>query len=112
LSHVIGAEEIDRQLPFERGPIAQVVVECHACVVDEDVERLHAPDGSLNPRGVGDVQGQGRDTPVRVGKGLACGGVDPLRPPVQGFLDQRLPDAAIGPGHQHRVVSDCHAFSL
>ena len=86
---------------FERGTIAEVIVVRHAGVVDEDVERLDALDGCLNLRGVGHVQGQGRDAPIRVGQGLARTGVHPLRASPQGFLDQRLPDTAIGPGHQN-----------
>jgi len=54
-------------VPFEHGPIAQVVVERHAGVIDEDVERVDFIDGSLDLRSVGHVQGQGCDAPIRVG---------------------------------------------
>src|SRR5271165_3958871 len=41
-------------------------------------------------------------------KGLARAGIHPLRASPQGFGDQRLPDAAIGPGHQDCLVCDVH----
>ena len=87
-------------MPFEHGPIAQVVVKRHAGVVDEDVERFDALDRRLDLRRVGHVQGQGRDARIRMGQGPAGAGVHPLRASPQCFLDQRLTDAAIGPGHQ------------
>lgn len=83
-------------MPFERGSIAQIIVKRQACVIDEDIERFDARDGRLDLRGVGDVQDQWRDAPIQVGQGLACPGIHPFRASPQGFLDQRLSDAAIG----------------
>jgi hypothetical protein len=39
-------------------------------------------------------------------QGLPGSGVNPLGASAQGFLDQRLSDTAIGPGHQYRAVCD------
>jgi hypothetical protein len=57
LGHAPGAEQVDGQVPFQRGRIAQVVVTEHAGVVDEDVERVDLLGGCLDLRGVGHVQG-------------------------------------------------------
>ncbi len=96
---------------FEHGTIAQVIEQRNTGVVDEDIERFDLPGSFLNLRGAGHVQGQGRDPPVGVGQGLARAGIHPLRASPQGFLDQRLPDAAVGPGHQHCLVCDGHGSS-
>ena len=45
----------------------EIVVQAHAGIVDEDVERLDFLDGRLNLRRVGHVQGQRRDTTICVG---------------------------------------------
>ena len=111
LSHAVGAEQVDGEVPFEHGPIAQVVVERHAGVIDEDVERVDFIDGSLDLRSVGHVQGQGCDAPIPVGQGLARAGIYPFRTSVQRFLDQGLSDAAIGPGDQNCLVCDGHTSS-
>jgi hypothetical protein len=63
-------------------------------------------DSSPNVRCVGHVQGQGGDPRIRVGQRLACAGIYPLRPSSEGFFDERAPETAIGPGHQHRSVCD------
>jgi hypothetical protein len=104
-------KEVDGEVLFERGTIAQVIVKRHAGVIDEDIERLDSLDSCLSLRRVGHVQGQGRDAPIQVGQGLARTGIHPLRASPQGFLDRRLPDAAIGPGHQKCSVCDCHTSS-
>ena len=52
-------------------------------------------------RGVGHVQAQGRDARIHVGHGPASADIYPLRTPAQSFLDQRLSDTTIGPGHQN-----------
>src|ERR1019366_9106847 len=39
---------------------------------------------------------------------FAHAGIDALRASPQSFLNQRLPDAAIGSGHQNCLVRDCH----
>jgi hypothetical protein len=72
---------------FEGAAIAEVGVEAQAGVVDKDIEGLDALGGCPDLRGVGHVQSEGRDALIRVGQGLACTGVDPLRASVQGFLD-------------------------
>jgi len=51
---------------FERRPLAEVVVERDARVVDEDVERLDALGRGPDLRRVSDIQVQGRDARVRV----------------------------------------------
>ena len=43
----VRAEEVDGEVLVERGTIAQVVVDRHAGVVDEDVERFDPLDSSL-----------------------------------------------------------------
>ena len=63
-------------------------------------------------RRVGHVQGQRRDPPIRVGQRLARTGIHPLRAPPQGFLDQRLTDTTIGPGHQNCTACDRHTTLL
>ncbi len=108
LDDVVRAEEVDGQVLFEHGTIAQVIEECNSGVVDEDIERFDALGSCLNLRRVGHVQGQGRDAPVRVGQGLARAGIHSLRASGECFGDQRLADAAIGAGHQHCHVGDCH----
>src|SRR5205823_7184251 len=101
LGYAIGAEEVDGEVPFERGTIAQVVVERDAGVVDEDIERFDVLDGCLNLRRIGDVEGQRRDPRIRVNQGLPRTGIDPSGATEQGLLDERLADAAIGPGDQN-----------
>ena len=95
---------------FELGTIAEVIVECHARVVDEEIEGPDSPGRGLDLRRIGDVQGQGGDPHIRVGHRLARARIDPPRAPPQGFGDQRLPDAAVGPGHQDGLAFDCHDF--
>jgi hypothetical protein len=95
----VGAEEVDGQVPFQRGRIAQVVPTRHAGAIDEEIEGFDVLDSSLNLRGVGHVQGQGRDAPIRVGQGPAGTGIHARRAHAQGFFDQRLSDATVGPGH-------------
>ena len=97
-------------MPFERGAIAQVIIERQAGVVDEDVERPDSPDSALNLLGIGYVQGQRRDALIQVGQGLARTGVHPLRASAQGFLDQRLSDTAIGAGDDDILVFEAHRF--
>src|SRR6266542_6206858 len=41
---------------------------------------------------------------------LARTGIYPLRASPQGFLDQRLPETPVGPGHQNCLTFDCHRF--
>ncbi len=108
LGHPIRAEEVHGEVPFEHGTIAEVIKMPQAGVVHEDVERLDLPGRCLNLRRAGHVQGQRRDAPVRVGQGLARTGIHPPRASPQRFLDQRLSDTAIGPGHQNRSVCDRH----
>ena len=69
-------------------------------------------DGGLDLRRVGHVQGQGRHACVRMGQGLTRAGVHPARAPGQGLGDERLPDAAIGPGYQHRLAVDVSCLFL
>jgi hypothetical protein len=67
--------------PFERGAIAQVVLERNTGIVDEDVQSVDFLDGRPDLRRIGDVQRQGRDPTVGVDKGLARAGIRfaPLR---------------------------------
>jgi hypothetical protein len=96
---------------IECATMAEVVVKRDAGVIDEDVERLEALNSRPSLHRVGHVQGQGRDAVIRVGRWLARTGIHPLRASPQGLLDQRLSDAAIGPGHQNCSVCDCHIAS-
>lgn len=100
--------EVHGEMLFDDGTVAEIVVQSHSGVVDEDVERRDLVHGRLDLRRTGHVQGQGRDPSVWVIQGLACAGIDPPRPSPQSFLDQRLPDAAIGPRHEDRSVFDGH----
>lgn len=56
----------DREVLFEHGPIAEVVVDRHAGIVDQHVERLDLLDGLLNLGLVGHVEDHRRDTRIRV----------------------------------------------
>jgi hypothetical protein len=100
LGHVIGAKQIHREEPFERGAIAEVVLERNTGIVDEDIESVDSLDGCPNLRRIGNVQRQGRDAAISMGKGLARAGIDPLRPSRQSLLNQCFSDAAIGSSHQ------------
>ena len=40
LDHVVGAEQVDGEVTFQHGAIGQVVVERHAGVVDQDIQRF------------------------------------------------------------------------
>ena len=111
LGHAVGAEEVDGQVLLEHGTIAQVVIERDAGVVDEDVERPDLLGRGLDLRRAGHVQDQGGDAPVRVGQGLPRARVHPAGASAEGFGDERLPDAAIGPGHQDGLAVDTHVCS-
>jgi hypothetical protein len=113
LGHAKCAEEVDGEVPFDYGTLAEVViVKRQAGIIDEDIERLDCLDSCLNLRRVGHVQGQGRDTPIPVGQGLARTRVHPLAASPHGPLDQRLPDAAIGASNQNCSGCDLHALLL
>jgi hypothetical protein len=107
LGHAVGTEEVDRQVPLDRGQITQVVVQRDAGVVDQDIERSDLPGRFPDLRRAGHIQDQRRDPVVGVGNGLARAGVHPPRAPAQGFLDQGPPDPAVGSGHQDGAV--CNA---
>ena len=111
LGHGVGAEEVDRQVLFDRGTIAQVIEKPDAGVVDQDIERFDALDRRLDLPRVGHVQSERCDALIRVDQRPARSGVHPSRASPQGVLDQRLTDAAIGAGDQHCLVCDCHALS-
>jgi hypothetical protein len=95
-------------VPLQHSTIAEVVVARDAGVVDQDIQRLDLLGSCLNLRRVGHVQGQRPGARVGVGQGLARAGKDPLGASAQGFGDQGLPDAAVGPGHQDGLVGDGH----
>ena len=112
LGHAEGAEEVDGEVAFEHGTIAQVVVERDASVVDEDVERADYPGSFLDLRRAGHVQGQRGDALVWVGQRHTRAGIHPLRVPAKRFFDQRLADAAVGSGHQDCLFCDDHVCSF
>ena len=64
LRYVVGAEQVDRKALLKRASIAEVIVECYAGVVDQQVERIDALHGGLDLRRVGHVQGQRRYPPI------------------------------------------------
>jgi hypothetical protein len=99
-------------VPFKIGAIAQVIVKVHAGIVDQEIERFDFPDSRLNLRSVGNVQGEGRDAPIGMCKGLARSCVHPLRPSPQGFLHQRPTDASVRTRDQNRLVFDVHTILL
>jgi hypothetical protein len=109
---VVGTEEVDGQVALEGGTVAEVGVEAQARVVDEDVEGLDALGGCPDLRGAGHVQCQRRDAPIRVGHGLPRAGVHLLGASAQRFLDERVPDAAVGSGDQNGLVFDGRAVLL
>src|SRR5262249_27609801 len=87
LGYVISAKENHGQQPFERGTIAQIILERDAGVVDEDVQSVDLLGGHANLCGVRDVEHQRRDAAVSVKKRLARAGIDPLRASPQRFVD-------------------------
>ena len=58
LGHTVGSEEVDGEVLLEHRPIAEVVVQRQAGIVDEDVERLDLLDRRQGLRGVRHVKGQ------------------------------------------------------
>ena len=97
LGHAVRAEEIDGEMLFDYGTIAEVIVKRYTGVVDEDVERLDALDRCLNLCSVGHVQGHGRDALVRVGQGLARTGVHPLRASLKASSTSACPIPRLAP---------------
>jgi len=95
---------------LQRDAITHLTDKGHAGVIDENIERLHFLDGSLNLLPVGDVQWQRRNARIGVGQGLPRTGIHPLRASPQSFLDERPADAAIGTGNQNCFVCDFHCF--
>ena len=63
-------KEVDCEEPFERGAVAQIVLERDAGIVDENIDRVDFLDSRPNLRGVCDVQLEERDAAVGVGKWL------------------------------------------
>src|SRR4029077_1793605 len=110
--HIEHSEEIDGEVLSDCVEIAQIVVESDAGIVDENVERFNSLDSCLNLLGVSHVQGQGPDAPIYVGQGLARTGIYPPRTSPQGFLNQRLSNAAVGPGYENCFVCDSHIVLL
>src|SRR5882724_6836639 len=108
LGHVIRTEQVDGEMLFQRDAITHLTDKGYAGVIDEDIERLHFLDSSLNLLPVGDVQCQRRDTRIGVGQGLPRTGIHPLRAPAQSFLDQRPADASIGTGYENGFACDFH----
>ena len=108
MDHVVGAEQVDGQVLFDRGRVAEVVIVLYAGIVDEHVERLHSVDGSGDLSRVGDIERQGNDAIVRVGDGAAGTGVDPAGAPSESFFDEGVPDTTVGAGYQDRLVGDGH----
>jgi hypothetical protein len=49
-------EEVHGQVPFDSGAIAQTIVQIHASIIDEEIEKFDVLDSSLNLRSVGHVQ--------------------------------------------------------
>jgi len=78
---------------LQRGPVAEVVVQRQAGVVDEDVERLDLLNHGESLRGVRHIKDQRCDARIRVGEGAPRAGVHPPGASPQRFLDQRLTDA-------------------
>ena len=76
--------------------IARVIVKRQAGIVDEDIERFHSLDSTMNLRSIGEVQGQRCDAPIPVDEGPARAGIQPLRA-SQGFLDRSRPMSRSAP---------------
>src|SRR5262249_13186267 len=114
LNHAVSAEQIDRQVPFERIAIAQVIEEEDARIVDQDVQRLDLRGGRLYLPLVGDVQGKSGDARGWVGVGPPRSGVHPRCAAAEGFGDQRFANAPVGPGDQDGLAFDrgSHAVSF
>ena len=92
-----GAEQVDREALLERAAIAEVVVERHAGVVDEDVERLDPLDRGLDLRRVGHVEDQRRDAPVAMGDRPAGAGVHPAAPRLSASSTSACPMPRLAP---------------
>jgi hypothetical protein len=95
LREVVVGVEVDGEVLLERRALAEVVVDRHAGVVDQHVERRDALDGGPDLLGVGDVQDERGDALVGMVQGLPGPGVDPPRASAQGLFDECLPDAAV-----------------
>jgi hypothetical protein len=108
----VRTEEVEGEMSIDPSAIAKIIVKVHAGVVDQDVERFDAPDSSLNLDRVGHVEGQGSEALIRMCEGLARTGMHALRASLQRFLNQRPPDAAIGPSNQDCFVFDIHIIFL
>jgi hypothetical protein len=60
--------EVDREVPFEHRTIAQVTVEIHTGVVDQDIERLDALDRGLNQCATVCRTAKARQRPIEVSR--------------------------------------------
>jgi hypothetical protein len=113
LGDVEGPVQVDRQVLLERISVGQIVGERDAGVVDQNVKGLHLLDGRLDLCPVGHVEREGRDALIGDAHRLSRGGVHPLGTHREGFVNQRPSEAAVGSGHQHRLVGYCrHVLRL
>jgi hypothetical protein len=99
-------------VPLDDLDIAEIVVDRHAGVVDQDIEAFDRLGRPPNLGGVGHVEDQGRHPCVDERQFASRAGVDARGAPAQGLVHQRAADAAIGPGDQDRLVLDRHGVLL
>jgi hypothetical protein len=97
LGHAVGAEEVDRQMLFQRAAVAEVVVEPQARVVDQDVEGPGLPGGGLDLRRAGHVQAQRRDPLAWMSQRLAGAGAHTRRPSAEGPSASACPMPRLAP---------------
>src|SRR5262249_9210722 len=97
---------------FDHVELAQIVVDCDAGVVDEDIEGADLIDCPLDLRNTGHVQCQGRHAFVGVLQCAAGARVYPLRPPSKRLIDERPTDAAVGAGDQDCLLLKVHTVLL
>jgi hypothetical protein len=96
-------------VPLEHRPVAELIEDRHAGVVDEDVERVDLLDPGLDLRWVGDVECQRRDPALAAYVRLPRPGTHALRAPSQRLIHERPPEATVGPDDQNRAVCDVRA---
>jgi hypothetical protein len=80
------------EMPFKHGTIAEVAVKRQTGVIDEDIEPFDFLDSCLNLRGIGHVQGQGRDAPIRFVQRLARTDIHPPAPLLKALALARCRD--------------------
>jgi hypothetical protein len=109
IRHRERAVEVDSELLFERGRIAEIVVERDSGVVYEDVKRSDARSGRADLILVGHVKPDRRRATIGRGSRLAHPGKNVRRTTPQCLGDQRFADTAVRTGDQNCLALECRA---